>query len=174
MAHCDDCKLDMNAETTTSCIHARINLGGKLYDRIRYGQEPNIPTRVGSRCSDCNVAWMGIHHWGCTRERCPKCKSRIMSCGCAETTAPPVEQTALPELDWHTLHSDDTGMIATKAVVTSWLSITVVRSDNDSPFQMRSIITAVYWLTATELSAAQREAELATRRQLEHAVKMID
>jgi len=34
------------------------------------------------RCHDCNAKFGHNHHPGCDTERCPKCGSQIISCGC--------------------------------------------------------------------------------------------
>lgn len=34
------------------------------------------------RCSDCNVAPGGKHHFNCDQEYCPKCGGQLISCDC--------------------------------------------------------------------------------------------
>lgn len=33
-------------------------------------------------CRDCNAAWGFFHHGGCAAEKCPRCGSKIVACGC--------------------------------------------------------------------------------------------
>src|SRR5690242_18590134 len=52
--------------------------GGRVYRRIRYGDEG----AADYPCHDCYALRGEIHLEKCDWERCPKCKSRLISCPC--------------------------------------------------------------------------------------------
>jgi hypothetical protein len=70
-------------------------LSGKRYRRIRFGKEPvwkwkDAPADFADRwkeiiqrpCHDCGVILGEIHLDGCDMERCPRCESQYLCCGC--------------------------------------------------------------------------------------------
>lgn len=69
---------------------SHIVLGGQLYERIPYGQEPDFqeePDTTGyysSYCHDCDAIPGLFHSIGCDVEVCPKCRKQLLSCTCVD------------------------------------------------------------------------------------------
>ena len=51
------------------------------FKRIRYGAE-GIDVEAGQQCHDCDIKKGQLHVPGCDMERCPRCGSQLISCGC--------------------------------------------------------------------------------------------
>jgi hypothetical protein len=64
-----------------SCTVGEIELDDGVYDRVRWGAEPE-DWGHGGTCADCGVQMGGIHHFGCDIERCPRCGDQLITCGC--------------------------------------------------------------------------------------------
>ena len=80
MTKCTQCKKDMSAPETESCVSELIKIGDTEY-------EPNTSSfDCNKRCHDCNIVNEGgnVHHPGCDMEKCPKCKGQLISCGCLD------------------------------------------------------------------------------------------
>jgi hypothetical protein len=57
-----------------SCVSVPFPLSdGKEYEPV-----PN----TDEKCGDCGTPPNGFHHPGCDQERCPKCGSQLIACGC--------------------------------------------------------------------------------------------
>ena len=60
-------------------------IGGKEYDRIKYGDEPGMEEyKDGRPCHDCAVIEGQYHVPGCDWERCPKSGGQVISCYCQD------------------------------------------------------------------------------------------
>ena len=84
MAVCRDCAQEMLMEV--SCVSHPVALGGRLWERVRWGHERESRTRkVDPPCRDCGTPVGGVHHLGCCLEQCPACTKQAICCGCFET-----------------------------------------------------------------------------------------
>ena len=83
MARCEICGREML--TAKTCVGAHVEIEGKEYKRIRFG-DPNDRMSgyldPNATCGDCRCHIGGLHHWGCDRETCPKCGHQLISCCC--------------------------------------------------------------------------------------------
>ena len=64
-----------------------IDVKGNIYKKIKFLSDEElgiygIDTTDIKKCHDCGVLKGGYHHDGCDAERCPKCSSQLISCGC--------------------------------------------------------------------------------------------
>jgi hypothetical protein len=66
-------------------------LHGKLYRRIKYGDEKwfdennkliDMLEFSKNPCHDCNAIRGQYHCFGCDVEQCPRCKNQFLGCGC--------------------------------------------------------------------------------------------
>jgi hypothetical protein len=89
----------MTAEATESCTIDGIRLVGTNYRRLPYGSDQRAPDLAieRPRCHDCNVAWGGLHHYGCDMEECPLCGGQLISCDCRKPKAPMTLDEALAD-----------------------------------------------------------------------------
>lgn len=90
MAVCGACENDML--TAATCVEVPAKIDGESLSPIRYGSEGSDWLPQGERCHDCGVARGGFHHPGCDAERCPKCRSQIISCGCLDESIEEAEE----------------------------------------------------------------------------------
>jgi hypothetical protein len=59
-----------------------VEIGGKLLDRIRYGDEQEDWGADRGQCHDCGVDKGELHIFGCDVERCPVCGGQLVFCEC--------------------------------------------------------------------------------------------
>lgn len=85
MAICEACNQEMTV--ATSCEVTEVDIGGRRYDLLPFGQESRFdcpPTTPENRCGDCGVVVGGFHHVGCDVAECPRCHGQLLSCGCLD------------------------------------------------------------------------------------------
>ena len=56
---------------------AYLKIKGEIYERFRHDDEEH-------KCGDCGVVAGEYHHIYCDMERCPKCRSQLISCDCED------------------------------------------------------------------------------------------
>lgn len=62
--------------------HDKIEIDGKLYDAIKFGDEKdNFDIPIGT-CHDCGIKLGEFHHDNCDMEECPYCGHQLISCFC--------------------------------------------------------------------------------------------
>lgn len=62
------------------CNWPYISHKGKRYQRIKYGEEKEMP--VFGRCHDCGALPGHFHHFKCDVEVCPVCGGQLIGCDC--------------------------------------------------------------------------------------------
>ena len=125
MAECQWCGGEMlDLVNVTTCSHnTTVLFPEEELPSIPFGKEDRggaldmgafIPPN--GRCHDCNVEVGSFHHPGCDVEECPKCKGRLISCGCLseeeedeQPTLTMMEDTRTPMevITQHIARSDD-------------------------------------------------------------------
>lgn len=82
-AECELCHKHMLV--AAGCTWGYIKHNGKLYERIRYGEEPDIEEmgiEATGRCHDCGALPGHFHHMSCDMEICPICGEQFIGCDC--------------------------------------------------------------------------------------------
>lgn len=59
-----------------------VQIGGRTYDRVRYGGEEEDWGADRQPCHDCAVVKGQLHVVGCDAERCPVCGGQAIYCEC--------------------------------------------------------------------------------------------
>jgi len=72
----------MDAPTTENGIPTTFRIGGKLFQRIRYGEEKDDWGAERQPCHNCGVTKGELHIFGCDVERCPRCGAEALYCEC--------------------------------------------------------------------------------------------
>jgi len=77
-----------------SCTVMKITIQGQEHDRVPYANERRPEPHD---CHDCNTPLGGIHHANCDMERCPKCGTQFITCGCGPGELPVATEGKYPE-----------------------------------------------------------------------------
>jgi len=80
--------------------HNKVEIDGKLYDAIRFGDdEHNFDIGKGV-CHDCGVKLGEFHHDNCDMEECPACGYQLISCDCENKAYIITESFKPKKFDW--------------------------------------------------------------------------
>ena len=79
---CPSC--EQNMLLAAGCALEYLEIGGRRYRRLPYGDSHGVADPPVAPCSDCGVQLGHLHHPGCALERCPKCSGQWVSCPCGE------------------------------------------------------------------------------------------
>ena len=93
---CSACGQDMR--DAESCGGPLIQIAGRVYERVRFGQESGDRWEEFDFCPECGVSHGGLHHPGCDIEECPRCRRQYLSCDCGEEDDGPGDPEAIPVL----------------------------------------------------------------------------
>jgi hypothetical protein len=65
-----------------SSIQTSFSIGGKNFDRVRYGDEKEDWGADRHACCDCGATKGELHIFGCAVEQCPRCGGQALYCDC--------------------------------------------------------------------------------------------
>jgi hypothetical protein len=91
---CPACGQDMR--DAESCGGPLIQVTGRVYERVRFGQESGNRWEEFDFCPECGVSHGGLHHPGCDIEECLRCRTQYLSCDCGEEDDGPGDSEAIP------------------------------------------------------------------------------
>jgi len=91
---CPACGQDMR--DADSCGGPLIQVAGRVYERVRFGQESGNRWEEFDFCPECGVSHGGLHHPGCDIEECPRCRTQYLSCDCGDEDDGPGGFEAIP------------------------------------------------------------------------------
>jgi len=79
MAVCDLCKQEMTSSVPCTW-KPTLEIEGIKRNRLSW--PPDGDPTYPANCHDCKAPQGGLHHPGCSSEKCPNCGGQAISCGC--------------------------------------------------------------------------------------------
>lgn len=76
---------DWPARIESAQQETQAEIGGTVYERVRYGDEEQDWGAGERPCHDCAVIKGQFHVFGCDCEQCPACGGQAISCPCNDS-----------------------------------------------------------------------------------------